>query len=110
MAFSKKTSFEAEDIEISDFAKAMAHPARVAILKLLSSRQECICGDIVSELPLSQATVSQHLKELKQAGLINASVSGPKVCYTINSAAWKRALNSIESMFWIYDFEGQSTG
>lgn len=68
--------------------KALAHPARVAIVQYLLTRNECVCGDIVGELPLSQSTVSQHLKELKKVGLIQGTVSGPSVCYCINPAAW----------------------
>ncbi|MBK9319099.1 MAG: winged helix-turn-helix transcriptional regulator [Bacteroidetes bacterium] len=69
MGVSKSDEFTLKDNRIATFAKALAHPARVAILQLLIKRQACICGDIVEELPLSQSTVSQHLKELKAAGL-----------------------------------------
>lgn len=68
------------------WAKALAHPARIAILQLLIQKQSCICGEIVSELPLSQSTVSQHLKAMKEAGLIVGTIDGPKVCYCINVA------------------------
>lgn len=67
-------------------AKALAHPARIAILKILSKRKECICGEIVEGLPLAQATVSQHLKELKSVGLIAGTIDGPTSCYCID---WK---------------------
>lgn len=69
---------------VARLAWAIAHPARVRILRLLSSRQACICGEIVDELPLAQSTVSQHLKILKEAGLVEGEVDGPKVCYCIN--------------------------
>lgn len=74
------------DVELALLAKALGHPARVAILRLLIRRGECICGAIVDELPLSQATVSQHLKVLKEAGLIQGEIDGPRVCYCVNAA------------------------
>ncbi len=80
MAYTKKTEFSAQEIALADVAKALAHPARIAILHLLSQKQSCICGDIVSELPLSQSTVSQHLKELKAVGLNTGELEGPRVC------------------------------
>ena len=70
--------------ELASLAWAVAHPARVRILRLLISRANCICGEIVDELPLAQSTVSQHLKILKQSGLVQGEVDGPKVCYCIN--------------------------
>ena len=84
MAYSKKLEFQADHIRLAELCKALSHPARIAILKLLLEKQSCICGDIVDELPLSQSTVSQHLKELKQAGLIKGEIDGPRVCYCIN--------------------------
>ena len=84
MAYSKREEFSTEDIELAAVCKALSHPARIAILKLLLQKQSCICGDIVDELPLSQSTVSQHLKELKQVGLIKGEIDGPRVCYCIN--------------------------
>jgi ArsR family transcriptional regulator len=71
------------DEELAALAKALGHPARVQILRLLVRRSTCICGDIVDELPLAQSTVSQHLKVLKHAGLIRGEVDGPRVCYCI---------------------------
>ena len=71
MAFHKKEEFTVKEQELAAFAKAMSHPARIAILKILAQRNECICGEIVDVLPLAQSTVSQHLKELKEAGLIS---------------------------------------
>ena len=86
MAINKKESFDTADQDLANLAKALSHPARIAILKVLAEKNECICGEIVEVLPLAQSTVSQHLKELKQAGLIKGSVEGPKSCYCIN---WK---------------------
>jgi ArsR family transcriptional regulator len=71
--------------ELAQLAWAVAHPARVRIMRLLSDRETCVCGEIVDELPLAQSTVSQHLKILKQSGMINGEIDGPKVCYCINS-------------------------
>jgi ArsR family transcriptional regulator len=75
---------------LAALAKALAHPARVAILRRLLAQGECVCGEIVSGLPLAQATVSQHLKVLKQAGLIQGEVDGPRVCYCVNPKAVRR--------------------
>jgi len=79
--------FARADRELASLARALGHPARVAILRLLSTTGECVCGSIVDRLPLSQATVSQHLKVLKQAGLIQGEVEGPRVCYCVQPAA-----------------------
>lgn len=72
------------DEELAALAKAVGHPIRVKILRLLARRQSCICSEIVDELPLAQSTVSQHLKVLKEAGLIQGDVDGPRVCYCID--------------------------
>src|SRR5688500_8730921 len=72
--------------QLAQLAWAVAHPARVRIVRLLISRQTCMCGEIVDHLPLAQSTVSQHLKILKESGLIQGEVDGPKVCYCINPA------------------------
>jgi len=74
----------AEAIEVlANLAKALGHPARVSILRLLMKREACICGEIVDELPLAQSTVSQHLKLLKESGLIRGEVDGPRICYCV---------------------------
>ncbi len=78
------------DQELAMLAKAIAHPARVRILRLLAHRTACVCGDLVDELPLAQSTVSQHLKVLKEAGLIRGEVDGPRVCYCIEPRAARR--------------------
>ncbi len=90
MAIHKKEEFNQKEQELAAFAKALAHPARIAILKVLAQHNECICGEIVDVLPLAQSTVSQHLKELKNAGLINGTVDGPKSCYCINWKAFEK--------------------
>lgn len=79
-----------DDQELAELAKALGHPARVRILRLLAERSACVCGDLVDELPLAQSTVSQHLKQLKEAGLIQGEIDGPRVCYCIDAARLKR--------------------
>jgi len=91
MGTSKKEAFNKSQNRLADLTKALAHPARIAIIEFLARRNICMCGDIVDELPLSQATVSQHLAELKRAGLITGEIDGPKVCYCIDQKAWKEA-------------------
>ena len=76
--------------EIAKIAKALGHPARVAIIEYLAKTNACICGDIVNELPLAQPTVSQHLKELKNAGVIKGEIEGNAICYCINEQAIAR--------------------
>lgn len=78
------------DEELAELAKAIGHPARVQILRLLVRTSGCVCGDIVEELPLAQSTVSQHLKVLKECGLIRGEVAGPRVCYCIEPRAVRR--------------------
>lgn len=78
------------DDDLAMLAKALGHPARVKILRLLIARNECICGEICEELPLAQSTISQHLKMLKAAGLINGEVDGPRICYCVNPVALAR--------------------
>jgi ArsR family transcriptional regulator len=78
------------DEELALYAKALGHPARVQILRLLVRRTSCVCGEIVDELPLAQSTVSQHLKVLKEAGLIRGDIDGPRVCYCIEPRALRR--------------------
>lgn len=91
MATHKRDHFTTAEQDLATIAKALGHPARVAILRLLATRQTCICGDIVQELPLSQSTVSQHLKELKAAGLVQGEIDGPRVCYCLDPAGWVKA-------------------
>ncbi len=74
---------------LARLAKALAHPARVTIVRMLIERASCVCGEIVGELPLAQSTVSQHLKILKQSGLVQGDIDGPKVCYCINKKMLK---------------------
>jgi ArsR family transcriptional regulator, arsenate/arsenite/antimonite-responsive transcriptional repressor len=78
------------DEELAALAKAIGHPARVQILRILARRSTCVCGDLVEELPLAQSTVSQHLKVLKEAGLIRGEIDRPRVCYCIEPRALRR--------------------
>ena len=90
--------YKLKEQQIAIFAKALGHPARVAIINLLLKNQSCICGDIVDELPLSQSTVSQHLKELKVAGIIKGEISGVKTCYCIDEAIWEKMGKLFDSL------------
>ena len=99
MATNKKEAFDTVDVSLADFAKALAHPARVAILKTLAERSTCVCGELVNELPLAQATVSQHLKELKKAGLIKGEIDGAKSCYCINRDVFKEMIGAFDQLF-----------
>ena len=86
------------DIDLARLAKALGHPARVAIVRRLLAQGECVCGAIVDRLPLAQATVSQHLKVLKEAGLIAGEVDGPRVCYCVNPKAMQRIKDLIGAL------------
>jgi DNA-binding transcriptional ArsR family regulator len=84
MGITKTEGFSSEVNELAVIFKALGHPARMAIIELLLKKKDCICGDIVNELPLAQATISQHLRELKTAGIIIGTVEGTSVCYCLN--------------------------
>ena len=99
MGITKSYSFTAKENKLARYSKALAHPARISILKLLAKKQTCICGDIVDELPLSQSTVSQHLKELKEAGIIKGDIEGATVCYCIDEKGWKAAQGWLNQLF-----------
>ena len=99
MAINKKEEFEMQEIELADFAKAIGHPARIAILKVLAKKDVCICGEIVEVLPLAQSTVSQHLRELLKAGLITGTVDGVKSCYCINWTTFERFSEKFNQFF-----------
>jgi DNA-binding transcriptional ArsR family regulator len=102
MGITKAEEFSVKDNRIARYMKALAHPARVAILKVLINRQSCVCGTIVEELPLSQSTVSQHLKELKEAGLIKGTIEGASVCYCIDEKEWNIARACLQEFFASY--------
>ncbi|WP_010227237.1 ArsR/SmtB family transcription factor [Gillisia marina] len=92
MGITKSEIFTDQQNEIALIAKAFGHPARVAILQHIFKKQTCICGDLVQEIGLAQPTISQHLKELKNLGLIKGNVEGTSVCYCINKEKWDEAL------------------
>lgn len=102
MGLSKTEEFTKAQNDVATLAKALGHPARIAILQFLASQKSCVCGEIVDELPLSQSTVSQHLKELKKVGLIKGDIEGPTVCYCIDAKAWGKAKNLVSTLFEIY--------
>ena len=99
MGLTKTDNFTATQNELASLAKALGHPARVAIIEYLANSNSCVCGDIVDVIPLAQATVSQHLKELKQAGLIQGSIEGNTICYCINGETWKKFSTMLEPLF-----------
>ncbi len=88
-----------DEIRMARYAKALSHPARIAIVKLLASMDTCFCGEIVEELPIAQATVSQHLKELKESGLIQGCIEPPKIRYCIEPENWNQA-QKLFTDFW----------
>lgn len=102
MGLTKTEGFTKSQIELSGLAKALGHPARIAIIQFLADRKSCVCGDIVDELPLSQSTVSQHLKELKNVGLIKGDIEGPSVCYCIDEKMWTKAQKLFSELFKLY--------
>lgn len=93
----KTSTFSTETVRLAELAKALAHPARIAILQYLAAKNACVCGDIVDALPLSQATVSQHLKVLKESGLIQGNIEGPRVCYCIDPVALAQAQQDLNA-------------
>lgn len=99
MAASKKDEFTQEEIWLADIAKSLSHPARIKILKMLNEMNSCMVGSLVDKLPLAQATVSQHLNELKRVGLIDGEIDGPKVCYCVNNKELTKAKTALDKLF-----------
>lgn len=95
MGITKTELFNKRQNKIASYAKALGHPARIAILEYVLKRNACICGDLVEELGLAQATISQHLKALKDVGILQGTIEGPSICYCINKKTW----NEIEGYF-----------
>ena len=89
MGTSKSTQFTTPQNRKAELFKALGHPARIAIIEYLIDKCDCVCGDLVAVLPLSQSTISQHLKELKNVGIIKGEIEGAKTCYCINTDTWK---------------------
>lgn len=90
MGITKVEGFETQVVEVAAMLKALGHPARISIMKYLALKNDCVCGDIVMELPLAQPTVSRHLSELKAVGLIKGTISGKNICYCIDTKSWER--------------------
>lgn len=99
MGATKTDLFTKHQNDIALMAKALAHPARIAILQYLVKKNACVCGDLVDELGLAQATTSQHLKELKTAGIIQGAIEGASVCYCINPKVWKQYKDLFNAFF-----------
>ena len=99
MAYLKNHAYDIDTEELARFAKAMGHPARISILRFLSSLDSCFFGDICQELPIAKATVSQHLTELKNAGLIRGEIEPPKVKYCIDRENWDKANEAFRQFF-----------
>lgn len=98
MGITKTEDYSPEQNEMSGIIKALGHPARIAIIEYLLKVETCICGDIVNKLPLAQATVSQHLKELKMAGIIKGNIEGNAICYCINEQSIQKIQNYFETI------------
>jgi ArsR family transcriptional regulator len=105
MARNKSNEFPPEQQQLALWAKALGHPARIAILQTLAEKGTCICGDVVEALPLAQPTVSQHLRELKDAGLIQGEIEGAKSCYCINQQQVQSMFDALESFKKSLDLE-----
>lgn len=99
MGITKTENFTQEQNDIAQLLKALAHPARIAIVEYLLSVDSCICNDIVAEVNLAQPTVSQHLKELKNAGIIQGEIEGKSICYCINPESFKKMEHFIDQVF-----------
>lgn len=99
MGVTKTENFTEDQNKIASLLKALAHPARIAIVEYLLSVDSCICNDIVAELPLAQPTVSQHLKELKNAEIIQGTIEGKSICYCINPETFKQMEHFIAQIF-----------
>ena len=99
MAYTISKDYEDDEISLARMAKAMGHPARIAILKYLASLDTCCFGDINKELPIAKATVSQHLSELKDAGLIRGDIDPPKVNYCIDKENWQKTKSLFNKFF-----------
>jgi DNA-binding transcriptional ArsR family regulator len=102
MGLTKTEIFSERQNRLATMMKALGHPARIAIIQQLIKADACICGDLVDELGLAQATISQHLKELKNAGLIRGTIEGTSVCYCIDNKVWKQYRKEMETFFVVF--------
>jgi DNA-binding transcriptional ArsR family regulator len=108
MGVTKTDLFTAQQNQLATWAKVLGHPARIAILHYLLKQNTCVCGSLVDELGLAQATISQHLRELKDAGFITGTVEGTSVCYCIEPKAWAKAQAAFNILFNKYQPVGSS--
>ncbi|WP_336829904.1 metalloregulator ArsR/SmtB family transcription factor [Sphingobacterium multivorum] len=99
MGITKTEIYTDEQNKLASFLKVLAHPARIAILQYIINQKACICNDLVEELGLAQATISQHLKELKNIGLIQGTIAGKSVCYCIDENVWKQTQGVLNTFF-----------
>jgi predicted transcriptional regulator len=99
MGVTKTDIYTAEQNKLASLLKVLGHPARIAILQYIINQKACICNDLVEELGLAQATISQHLKELKNIDIIKGSIEGKSVCYCINEKTWKQFQNEFNLFF-----------
>jgi len=99
MGLTKSEIFTEKQNRLAQMMKALGHPARIAIIEYLIKSQACVCGDLVEELGLAQATTSQHLKELKKVGLIQGTIEGTSICYCINGQVWSQYKSVFEAFF-----------
>ena len=99
MAYRRSDSFPDSQKSLAEWARALGHPGRIALLETLAERDTCTCGELVEELPLAQATVSQHLKALKESGLIVGTIDGPRSCYCVDRDAMRRMADSFLKWF-----------
>lgn len=105
MGITKTEIFTSKQNKLATVLKALAHPARIAIIQHLVKAEHCICGDLVEELGLAQATISQHLKELKNIGIIKGCVEGTSVSYCIDEKVWQQVKKEFEGFFVTYQFK-----
>jgi DNA-binding transcriptional ArsR family regulator len=103
MGLTKTEIFTDKQNKLASMLKALGHPARIAIIQHIIKTNACVCGDLVDELGLAQPTISQHLKELKNAGLIQGTIEGTSVCYCIDPKVWKQLKTSLDSFFVSYN-------
>jgi len=99
VAVAKNEAFAPNLVELAEFARALSHPARIEILRILARKDTCQCGEVVDRLPVAQSTVSQHLKILKEVGLIEGEIDGPRICYCLNHKRLKKAEKAFGRLF-----------
>ena len=105
MGITKTEIFNTKQNKLAAMMKALAHPARIAIIQQLIKSNTCICGDLVEKSGLAQATISQHLKELKKTGLIKGTIEGTSICYCIDDKVWKQYKKEFDTFFVAYEIK-----